>query len=390
MGSPANDDWTDGIYFGMPDEAYHSINRLSASGIKTIVASPLQYWIESPMNPLRKPDRDSPARKLGRAYHKLLLEGEEAFEGAYAVSPSKDDHAEVLDTEADLRTFCEENGLDERAEGFKRKGGKAELCARIRQACMGVTLWPDVMDEFNRTLGDREILTPDQWQEIQMVRYVLHHMPEIRSAFTGGFPEVSILYTDEATGVKMKCRLDYLKPRKNAAAILDLKSFGNVMDRPIEEIPETEIARNDYFIQPIAYTAGRNAMRRLWAKQGREILKVVSGPEPSDEWLSSVLGPEKVAFNYVFCQTGGVPNIIACEFVEGEAFGGLGWQTNAYWTRGHGEYRYGIAMYQRCMAKYGPDAPWIINYGVKKLRDEPFPAWALQKPIPFCADEAAE
>lgn len=375
-------DFPDGIIFGLPDADYHAIPRLSTSGIKTICVSPLDFWFDSWLNPEREPDTDTPAKKLGRAYHKLLLEGDAAFDAAYAVAPSKEDHPDALDGAEALKAKCDELGL-------KKSGRIADLCERIREASPDIELWLDIMSAFSAKASGRELLTKAQWLEIQRVRFVLNHMPNIKGAFTGGFPEVTLLWTDKQTGIPMKARLDYLKPRAGAAAILDVKSFGNVMGRPLDEIPETEIARNDYFVQPVAYTSGRAAVSALWRKHGREIVRVVSGPEPSDEWLASVLEPERVAFNFVFVQTGGVPNIIACEFSEGDSFGGLGWQSHAYWSRGHAEYRFGIGMFSRCMNQYGADVPWIIQYPVRKLRDEGFPVWALTKATPFIDDEAA-
>lgn len=334
------------------------------------------------MNPLREPREDSPAKKLGRAYHKLLLEGDAAFDDTYAVAPSLEDHPNALDTMDELRKEC-------RRLGLPVSGNKAELCERLHEADPVLILWSDIMADFEAISEGKEILTKAQWKEIQQVRYVLNHMPEIKSAFNGGYPEVSILWTE--SGVPMKARLDYLKPRGNAVAVLDLKSFGNIMGLPIEIIPQTEIGRRDYFIQPVTYSAAIIAARSMWAQHGMEIVQTVSGDEPPYAWLQSVLASEKPhpQFHFVFVRTGGIPDMIAAEFMPGEAFGGLGYQSFEYWNKGLAIFRNGLARYKRCMAEYGPDVPWINNYGIKKLKDEDFRPWTLDYSTELIDSEAA-
>jgi hypothetical protein len=350
----------DGIYFGMPDDEYHAIPRLSASGIKEIVVSPLQFWFKSFLNPDREPDEDTTAKKLGKAYHKLILEGEEAFDACYAVAPCRDDHPDALDGAEALKAKCDELDL-------KKSGRIADLCERIRDADPAVKLWPDIMEAFRQSCAGREVLTKAQWLDLERVRFVLRHMPSIRSAFTGGRPEVTILWT-HPSGVKMKARLDYLKPRGDTAAILDVKTFGNVMDKPIEDAPSVEIARNRYFVQPVIYTEARKAAAAMWAKHG---MAAVHGETPDEAWLKAVLGPARSQFHFVFVKTGAIPDVIA---------------------RGVAEYRYGVAMFRRCLEQYGTDTPWVQDYGVRAIRDDEFPLWALTTNLPMIDDqtEAAE
>lgn len=369
----------DGVYFGMPDAEYHAIPRFSTSGIKDMRISPLDFWWRSFMNPDREPDTDSPAKKLGRAYHKLLLEGEEAFDATYAVAPSKDDYPDALDGADALKSKCDELGL-------KKTGRISDLCERIREADPAVQLWPDIMEEFQATAEGREVLTLSQWQEIQRVRFVLKHLGTVKQAFTGGYPEVTILWTDEMTGVPMKCRMDYLKPRGDTAGILDVKSFGNVMDKPIEDVPTTEIGRNCYFIQPVSYIQAWKAAAKMWQREG---MACIHGAEPPRDWLNAVFGARRSQFHFVFVQTGGVPNIIVREFVEADTFGGMGWQTTEHWKKGMALYRNGTWMFRRCFEQYGADRPWIADYGVKPLKDEDFAPWQLDYRTDLPIDEAA-
>lgn len=372
-------DLPNGIYFGLPEDQYHAIPRLSASGIKTLRTSALQYWYET-LAPDREPEKETPAKKLGRAYHKLLLEGREAFEAAYAVAPKREDYPDALSGLEALKAKCEELDL-------KKSGTIAALSERIREADPSVQLWSDIMAEFEAEAGERERLTQDQWIEIERMAFVLEHMPSIKTAFTGGYPEVSILWTN-SQGVKMKARLDYLKPRGDKAAILDIKTFGNVMNKPIEEVPATEIARNKYFIQPVVYSEAVKAAAKMYRQKGMDIIHSF-GIDPDEEWCDNLFSSEDTQFHFVFAKTGGVPDLIAREFRPYETFSGLGMQSNEYWGKGLADYRYGVAIYRQCMERYGPDVPWVIDRGVTALRDEDFPLWALTNNTPDIEDEAA-
>lgn len=373
-------DLPDGCYFGLPEAEYLALPRLGASGIKTIGVSPLQFWLESPLNPKRVERDETPARKLGKAIHKLLLEGDEAFDATYAVAPTKADHPDAIDGGKALQAECKRLGV-------KASGTIAEMCERLREADPVLQLWPDIMDEFNGQAEGRIVLTRAQWDEIQQVRYVLNHMPDVKSAFTDGFPEVTILFHDG--DVPMKARLDFWKIRRDAAGILDVKSFANIMLKPIETVPEEEIGRNGYFVQPVTYTLAREAARKLWLAQGMDMIHVIDGPEPTKAWLDIALGSDKCRFDFLFVQTGGVPNIVPVEFAEYETFGGQGRQTYEYWRKGFALYRQGIRRFRECMKLYGPDVPWIVNYPPRRLKDEGFRPWALEYTEDFQPDEVA-
>ena len=74
----------DGIYFDLPMEAYLGIERLSATGLQLLCASPAAFWAKSWLNP-EKADEDeeeTKAQQLGKAYHCARLEPDR-FHDAY-------------------------------------------------------------------------------------------------------------------------------------------------------------------------------------------------------------------------------------------------------------------------------------------------------------------
>src|ERR1700730_11283756 len=96
------------------------------------------------MNANRPPSPDSPAKQKGRALHKLVLEGEEAF----AEAPLPDRYPGCLVTRDDLKAKC-------RDLGEPVSGTKAELAKRIKANAPDVVIFDEVMAIFKAT-ADRD------------------------------------------------------------------------------------------------------------------------------------------------------------------------------------------------------------------------------------------
>lgn len=353
-----------GLYLGMPEDEYHADPSLSASGIKLLTVSPLDYWVNSPhLNP-DKVEKTSDALDLGKAYHKIILEGREAFDAAFCIKPSAEDYPNAIGGGEALREYCKRLGL-------KANGTLAEMAARIREADASVELWPEIEAAFEAERGERKTLTREQWNALRLVELVVNRMPSTANAFGGGFPEVSIFWTDEL-GIPMKARLDYLKPK----TILDLKTFANIMQKEVLSAVANEVARNRYFIQPVVYTRGLRAIKALYAKQGPAIIH----GEGDRSILDAALTDERERFHFVFVQTGGVPNVVVREFAEFETYKGLGGTQNAAWWRGEAEFRRGVSLYKQCMEQFAPGEPWVADFGRKAFSDADFPVWMLNNP----------
>lgn len=84
-----------GIYFGMDEAEYHAAPALSSSGIRNLLVSPLDYWVNSHMNP-EYVDEKTAAMVVGTAFHRRLLEPER-FAAMYAPVPSKADYPDAID-----------------------------------------------------------------------------------------------------------------------------------------------------------------------------------------------------------------------------------------------------------------------------------------------------
>lgn len=141
-----------GIYFGMPEAAYHADPALSHSGMVKLLLSELDYWVESPLNPDRETWREAKrgsAMWFGKMSHLLLLERERFWRDFRIIGQTPKD---------------------------------------------GVT-W----------------LTKDEYREIKAAVDEIKAVPEAAAHFEKGYPEVSIFWRDPATGLMLRARCDYLR-----------------------------------------------------------------------------------------------------------------------------------------------------------------------------------
>lgn len=133
---------------------------ISSSGLRKLLTDcPARYWAFSPLNPNRFPDEGSKALDIGRAAHALAL-GEPEFAKYFVVSPYDD---------------------------FRKGEARA---------------W---RDEQTRT-----VLKAEEFETVQIVAAVQKRSAQVMRAFVDGRAEVSLIWQDEATGIWLKTRPDWL------------------------------------------------------------------------------------------------------------------------------------------------------------------------------------
>ncbi len=163
-----------GAYTHIDAEDYHGNANLlpgpslSSTGAKTILRqSPYHFWFNSPLNPAPVEDASIPALNIGKAAHDKILLGER-WPDHYHVTP----------------------------EGFSRSATKkfaAEVAAYEAAEEAGLTIL--------------------RWQDMQVVEHVVARLQSNALAMkvlTNGVPEVTIAWKDEATGVWLRARPDFL------------------------------------------------------------------------------------------------------------------------------------------------------------------------------------
>jgi PDDEXK-like domain of unknown function (DUF3799) len=239
-----------GVYFDLDEDEYHADPALGSTDLRRLLASGPDYWWGSPLNPNAPERKSTPAQEFGRALHKLVLEGKQAFSVRYVRRP--DDLAR----------------LDAKA--------KAQLCPNGETVIDG--------DAFDRIKISGELIAKN---------------PDLAAAFEGGVPEVSVFWEqtlDDGSVVRCKARFDYLKIR----GVGDLKSIRNYMGRPFAEACTRSIVEYRYDVQAAHYLEGRGELRRL-VEQG-----LVFGDHDAT-WLKRAADSPSFAFQWVFFQAEGAP-----------------------------------------------------------------------------------
>ncbi len=327
------------VVFGMPEDEYHAHPAFSSSGARQLLVSPLTFWAASRMNPHHE-ETETDAKEYGKAYHKLVLEGLEAFEAAYAPSLDAADYPNHLKSGDQLKEKCGDLGLP-------KHGKLSDMAARIRAVDKEVPLFEEVLAEHELKYKGRTYLSKKEWRQLAFAWKVLQES-RVGALLTGGHPEVSIFWTDGQTGVKCKARIDYLKPNH----AIDSKSFSNVQARPVPEAVGTSITNYKYPIQGRMYIDGLE-----------QVMRNIDDPRLGNRNAA-------VTFSFLFQESGAAPNIEVRDFTQWDPEG----RPNAYWVLAESRYRMAIEQHANMYGQFG-EQPWILPVERRALRDEDLPAY---------------
>jgi hypothetical protein len=328
-----------GIYFHMEDDVYHSIPALSASGIKNLLVSPMDFWARARwLNPLYEREEDSVAMILGRAYHKRILEGKAAFDGCYA--PIFTAPEDCLKTVDDLKEVL-------KAEKLPVTGKKDDLIDRLLAARPNARIYDLERLRYEERHGGKVFLGHAILNRIEIAAAMIEKHPHLSRCFTGGYPEVSVIWEED--GIRMKARFDYLKPK----AIIDLKTFANMMSKPIDRAIYGAMASGKYHIQAAFY---------LKAAQVARDLPVMDTEIPA-EFLLEFSACEEHGFYHIFQQKGIAPLARGFKFPRGMVYGA-----------GVAAIEDAKQRYKECLAKFGAD-PWLDDRDIETFEDSQFPVY---------------
>jgi hypothetical protein len=336
-----------GIYFDMPEDVYHAARALSCSGIKQLSVSPLNYW-HCNLNPDRDPPGETYPQRFGKAVHCRLLEPAR-FRESYALELCEEDMPEgTLFTVEQLKAFCAENGLPTSSRR------KQELIDRI----MGLRtsehdgedrpvppIWDVVRDAHAAANGGKVLLTKDEAAQLNRLEAVVEADPSASTAFTGGMPEVSFFVRDPETGVMLKARMDYVRPR----ATIDLKTFSNSRGKPTDRAVFDAIFHERYYVQAVFY----HTVREL-ARQQLVSGEIATHGNVSESWLKSFCETPDHGFGFVFVESAEPFDLrtVLLRRAESERA-----DPNVYWVAATVRIADATALYAECLLKYG-DGPW--------------------------------
>jgi hypothetical protein len=302
------DQVVDGIYFRMPDEVYHRVNRLSTSGIQRMCVSAGTFWEESwlNLNPRKlteeQQERKEKTRILGRAYHCARLEPWD-FDTRYGRKAGKADFDGIEGVLWNGTQVGEM--LAEWGETKKRSGESvAEQCQRLVDCGYEHPIWPLEEARAEAALAGRIGLSAVDFDNIKIDMERLNKSREVAELLEDGQPEVSIFWTDRY-GIQMKCRCDYLA----ASRWVDFKTFTNTQGKKLRQAINDAMRFNRYHIQAVTYRDGIEAVR----VGGLQIV----GEATDDErkLIAQIqVKPGELECWFVFQEKSGVPNLVGKRF----------------------------------------------------------------------------
>lgn len=212
--------------------AYDALPGLSQSRLKPILVSPLEY-----QRALKQPRKDTPALRFGRAVDVAAFEPMR-YALDFAVLPVK--------PPADMNLTT--------AEGKARR--KAWNEAHPEDADLSPDDWRAKV--WAAEHAGKTILSLDEHARAWECGAVLRSHPLTRRYFAGGKVQEVIAWTDKATGIACKGRIDLLPDCE--PCIVDAKSTRSV-DRAAFN---RDIARFGYHFQGAFYRIGWHAMHGEW------------------------------------------------------------------------------------------------------------------------------
>lgn len=371
----------DGIYFDLDENEYHALPRLSSSGIQKMLVSPATFWADSWMNPDKEEEdeEDEPIfRRVGRAYHCARFEPDE-LDKRFVRELTKADMPEgALTNDAEIKAALKECGEPQTKAG-ENVLDRARRLVSAYPAAQPPVIWHIEQAAWEEEVKGREIIPPKYWRDIERDVARIHKNPEIAELVTGGAAEVSILWTDPKTGVQMKARLDYLKPK----SYTDFKTFDNSRGVHLEQAITNAFRFNRYYVQGSLYWEAAELIRqkavtiqgKATGAQKSLVNEITQNPVPMAAW-------------YVFQEKKGIPNLLAREFMvfnlhpatafaapdeeaEAEARNKFGSHTLVY-RKARAEIEWAQKTLLTMLEIYGPDQPWFPINALGRIDDESF------------------
>jgi PDDEXK-like uncharacterized protein DUF3799 len=337
-------DIADGVYFCLDAETYHRVPALSASGIKNLLISAPDFWYRCPwLNPnFEEEESDSAALIAGRAYHKRIVEGRGEFNRTYAETfqPPKGAVSTIDQMTEELAKV---------AIKLPSKAKRPDYLAAIRENCPDVPIADDAEKAYGEIHDGKQFLSADLIAKIEIAAAMIEKHPTISKCFSGGFPEVTVIWTED--GVRFKARLDYMKPR----AIVDLKTFANFLNKPVDAAIYSAMAGGKYHIQAAFYMRAFAAAQRQPNWHGCNFDFRVEHKKCVEP-----------GFYFVFQQKGPAPLARAKKFLKGSVR-----------ACGEAAIEQGIRRFKECSAKFG-DLPWVDDEPISEFEDLQFPAYAVE------------
>lgn len=347
----------DGIYFNLPEEDHHADTALGYSDHKALIFNPPR-WQWKRLKGLREDlglgdketEGETAAKEFGKAVHKMVLEGQEAFDETYYVAG--DPPEGLLSSISEMREALAECWANDPAQP-KPLIKSAARPDHVRECKnYGLPLIDDWREAEAERRGEREELSRTWAAAIRMIGRLLdakradHGGKSIREkTLVDGYPEVSVFWTVEtALGpLRLKARFDWLRPR----IVIEPKTYGcrdgwETVDSFCKAVKDF-----GYDVQAAHYADALAALPEL-VSHG----KVFGDVDP--EWLERLVKPAPAGepqwtWDWLAIQTIGLPEVDILNFpLNGMV--ALSAKAQVEWAR---------QRYVQYRDTFGEDALWV-------------------------------
>lgn len=370
---------SDGIYFDLDETLYHKLPRVSASFLKAMDISESDAWEKSWMNP-DKEEKATDAMINGKAAHTAQLEPE-LFTSKYVVKPEVSDYPSCLTTVAEYGEALEKLGEPKTLKGEK----VLEKARRLMGFGKNPPCFHVILADWEADKRGRKGITKATFTSIMKDARLLRNNPEISKLITGGYSEVSFLWTDPETKIQMKMRVDYLK----ACGFADLKNFANKSNKSLSRVFIDSFMYDRHHIQAVFYFNVIEAVRR-----GELELKV-HGNEDQIAMIDELRKRKKpIKSKFIWLQKSGAANVACRDIVLTHPVVGaleqgqgvedkaeeLAYKNPTYtglFYRAMGDIRQALATFQQCQKVFEDGEPWQSLNAVDTISDGDFPPFWL-------------
>jgi hypothetical protein len=343
-----------GIHFGLDEDTYHAIHACSASGLKDLSMSSMDYWAKSVLNPDRE-DEDTVFKTLGRAYHVRILEGRARFQSGFGRSLEKGDYEGLIVTIDDANQAIEKAGYTPPKKGTP----KPAVLRALAEAVPDALVWDALVETHAKANEGKTLIPSKSYNRIEVAAAMIEGDPYLKQAFTGGYPEVTLFWWCPRTGAPMKARIDYLKMR----TFNDLKSFSNPVGRPIERAIDFTIASRKYYLPTVVYSEGIAAVKQQIKELGG--LDCIHGPDDQlkelRHWVWEWAHQPEPECLMVFQQTGNAPVTRGRRMTRGTTYEVTSFAVQMLKRR-----------WVECAKEFGSD-PWIDVAPIRDVVDDEMP-----------------
>lgn len=340
-----------GIYFNMPEDEYHADPALSCSGIKLLLDDPEEFWFKTKhLNDNAPEQESSKAADRGTMWHHKLLTPE-TFDDVYAKGFDPQDFPDakyICDTVDELKSAL----LLESVE-FKPSWGAQKLL----EVCPDTIIYSK--DKSILKADGKEVVKADDWHDMCQAMSNIRSNEKFSSVFENGYPEVSIFWVDEDTGVPCRSRIDWLK----AGVLLDYKTMSLSRGKKFDDVCRNKLRFESYDLQAVMYTIGRRAVAKViedsWDSETNNF-NAVHG-NVSDEFIKNLLSEKDPLFGFVFQRTEAPFSIRGIHLKESI------YETSP-WGQGLMKFCEGIESYRKHFEKFGKDR-WVDSRGIVAVED---------------------